>query len=372
MKLNVQIQLMGCSQVAALLGVRVELENFGATLVDVSMKAEAYEIGYYGGQPDSPVAATEIAKLKIPTGKISTAELRLRVGTPFFFTEAVPQTYAAVTTLKYADGRLDTYETRFSLLAPEAGGKILIRRETTKIPPRACRVNPKLPSLFVVSDSTAFSNGQNQLGWGDPLVKFFDTGKINVLNRARPGRSTRSFRGECLWHRVLAELKAGDFVLIQFGHNDADKLAEGRCRGVLPGVGEQTQEVVMPGGTHEIVHTYGWYLRQFIAETKAKGATPILLSLTVKNHWENGRLQLNQSEYGNWAAQVAQVAGVDFIDLTQIIAGRYDELGQGKVQPLFCSASDNVHTSPAGAELNAACVFDGLEKLPGRPFEPFF
>jgi lysophospholipase L1-like esterase len=228
-----------------------------------------------------------------------------------------------------------------------------------------------LPSLFVVSDSTAFSNGQNQLGWGDPLAKFFDPEKINVLNRARPGRSTRSFRSEGLWSRALAEMKAGDFVLIQFGHNDADKLAEGRCRGVLPGVGEETKEVVMPDGTCEIVRTYGWYLRQFIAETKAKGATPILLSLTAKNIWENGRLQRKQSEYGNWAAQVAQASGADFIDLTSIIADRYDELGHERVQPLFCSASDNVHTSPAGAELNAACVAAGLKQITNSPFTNF-
>jgi lysophospholipase L1-like esterase len=273
--------------------------------------------------------------------------------------------------LEFADGQIETYETRFSLLSPEAGGKILIRRETTKISPCISRRKSQLPSLFVVSDSTAFSNGQHQLGWGDPLAKLFDPEKINVRNRARPGRSTRSFRSEGLWSRALAEMKAGDFVLIQFGHNDADKLAEGRCRGVLPGVGGQTQEVVMPDGTHEIVRTYGWYLRQFIAETKAKGATPILLSLTVKNLWANVRLQRNQSEYAHWAAQVAQAADADFIDLNQIIADRYDELGREKVQPLFCSASDNVHTSPAGAELNAGCVAAGLKQLAKSPFTNF-
>ena len=72
------------------------------------------------------------------------------------------------------------------------------------------------------------------------------------------------------------------------------------------------------------------------------------------------------------AAQVAQASGVDFIDLNQMIAERYHALGQEKVQLLFCSASDNVHTSPAGAELNAACVVDGLKRLSGRPLELCF
>ncbi len=372
MNLRVQIQMVDCSQATALVGVRVELGNSGATIAEVSVKTEVFEVGFDGGQPDSPVAVTEIVKIKISASEITMTDSRLSIGTPFFSTKSVPQPYAAVTTLEFASGQVDSSETRFILLAPESGGGLLICRETTRVPPRVSRINPQLPLLFIVSDSTAFSNGQNQLGWGDRLARFFDAGKINVLNRARPGRSARSFRSEGLWRRLLAEMKAGDFVLIQFGHNDADKLAEGRCRGVLPGVHEQTQEVVMPEGTCEIVRTYGWYLRQFIAEAKAKGATPVLLSLTVKNVWENGRLLRNQSQYGHWAAQVAQASGVDFIDLNQMIAERYHALGQEKVQLLFCSASDNVHTSPAGAELNAACVVDGLKRLSGRPLELCF
>src|SRR4030095_15353331 len=78
------------------------------------------------------------------------------------------------------------------------------------------RVNPKLPSLFVVGDSTANNNANGGRGWGDPFIALFDSSKINVLNRARGGRSSRTFVTEGLWDKVLAEMKPGDFVLIQF------------------------------------------------------------------------------------------------------------------------------------------------------------
>ena len=79
----------------------------------------------------------------------------------------------------------------------------------------------KLPNLFVVGDSTA-SNGPD-LGWGSHLAGYFDESKINVHNRARGGRSSRTFQTEGLWDKVLEELAPGDFVLIQFGHTNSSQ-----------------------------------------------------------------------------------------------------------------------------------------------------
>src|SRR6476660_6716482 len=78
--------------------------------------------------------------------------------------------------------------------------------------------NPGRPTVFVIGDSTA-SNG-DRLGWGDPFAAYFDASKVNVLNRARAGRSARTFLNEGLWDKLLADMKSGDYVLIQFGHND--------------------------------------------------------------------------------------------------------------------------------------------------------
>ena len=121
-----------------------------------------------------------------------------------------------------------------------------------------------------------------------------------------------------------------------------------RARGSLPGIGEETREVVMPNGKSEVVHTYGWYLRKLIADTKAKGATPIVLSLTVRNIWQDGRVERGSGKFGEWAAAVAASQSVAFVDLTRIVADQYEKLGQQNVAALF--AADHTHTSPQGAE----------------------
>ncbi|MDQ3815905.1 MAG: GDSL-type esterase/lipase family protein [Armatimonadota bacterium] len=220
---------------------------------------------------------------------------------------------------------------------------------------------PKLPTLFVVGDSTARNNANGAQGWGDPFVSYFDPAKIRVLNGAMAGRSSRTFIAEGRWDKVLEEMKAGDFVLIQLGHNDGGPIDTGRARASLPGTGEETKEATMPSGNKEVVHTYGWYLRKMIVDTKAKGATPIVLSLTVRNIWKDGKIERGSGRYGQWAAEVAQSQGVQFIDVTNIIADHYEKMGQEKVKEMF--GPDYVHTSPAGADLNAASVVLGLKRI---------
>lgn len=255
-------------------------------------------------------------------------------------------------------------------LSPPAPAAQTGQPAPTPAPPVRRPADPKLPTLFVVGDSTANNNANGGKGWGDPFVAFFDTTKLNVLNRARAGRSSRTFMTEGLWDGVLQDLKAGDFVLIQFGHNDGGPLDTGRARGSLPGLGEETKEVTMPDGRKEVVHTFGWYVRKFIADVKAKGATPIVLSLTVRNIWKGGRVERGSGRFRQWAEEVARAEGVGFIDVTNIIADRYEALGEEKVRPLF--GPDHTHTSPAGAEFNAAAVVAGLKALKGNPFRKYF
>lgn len=237
-------------------------------------------------------------------------------------------------------------------------------------PPIQRPANPKLPTLFVVGDSTANNNANGGKGWADPFIAFFDTTKLNVLNRARAGRSSRTFLTEGLWEKVLQDLKAGDFVLIQFGHNDGGPLDTGRARGSLPGLGEEAKEVTKLDGTREVVHTFGWYNRRFIADVKAKGATPIILSLTVRNIWKDGRVERGSGKFRGWAEELARAEGVRFVDVTTIVADRYEALGEEKVRALF--GPDHTHTSPAGAESNAAAVVAGLKGLKGHPFKRYF
>jgi lysophospholipase L1-like esterase len=167
-------------------------------------------------------------------------------------------------------------------------------------------------------------------------------------------------------------MKPGDVVLMQFGHNDNAPYADpARSRGTIPGTGDETQEVDNPiTQKHEVVHTYGWYLRKFIDDTRAKGATPIVCSLVPRKTWKDGKIERSSTTYQKWAADVAAAAHVGFIDLNEIIARRYDALGPEKVEPMF--ADPHTHTSRSGAELNAECVVSGVKGLKDNPLEPFF
>src|SRR5712691_3987069 len=246
-----------------------------------------------------------------------------------------------------------------------------IAAQTPSPSPSPSAINAKLPTLFVVGDSTANNNANGARGWSDPFINYFDEKKINVLNRARGGRSSRTFITEGLWDKVLSEMKKGDFVLIQFSHNDAGGINDAsRARGSLAGVGEETQEIDnLLTKKHEVVHTYGWYMRKMIADTKAKGATPIVLSLTVRNIWKDGHVERGPGKFGPWAAEVAKSQQVTFIDVTTLIADRYEELGEEKVKELF--ATDHTHTSPAGAELNASLVVAGLKMIKSKPLNRY-
>ncbi len=241
-------------------------------------------------------------------------------------------------------------------------------------PPLAQPADAKLPTLFLIGDSTVRNgrgdDGNRQWGWGEPLAAFFDPARINVVNRALGGRSSRTYLAES-WEGVQALLKPGDFVIMQFGHNDGGTINDARrARGSLPGTGEETQEIDnLLTRQHEIVHTYGWYLRKFIAAARARGATPIVCSPVPRKIWKDGRV-VRSEDYGKWAAEVARSERARFVDLNESIARKYEELGSENVEPLFADA--HTHTSLAGAELNAACVIAGLKSLEGNPLASYF
>jgi lysophospholipase L1-like esterase len=240
-------------------------------------------------------------------------------------------------------------------------------------------INPSLPTIFVASDSTAAKNNAHPIqGWGVPFADYFDPGRVNIVNRARGGRSSRTFITEGLWDQLLADVKPGDFVLIQFGHNDAGAInAEPpgskyplRARGSLPGLGEESQAIDnVVTKKHEIVHTFGWYLRKMIADVKAKKATPIVLSLTVRNIWQDGRVERGSGHYRAWDRETARAAGVAFVDLTRIVADAYQKMGEARVKEFF--PRDHTHTNPAGADFNASMVVAGLKGLRKGPFAKF-
>ena len=221
-------------------------------------------------------------------------------------------------------------------------------------------LNPALPTVFIVGDSTA--RNQADLGWGDHFAHYFDTTRINVANRAHAGRSSRTFINEGSWDKVLAEMKPGDFVLFQMGHNDGGDLGGTKPRGTIKGLGDETKDVTLPDGHTETVHTYGWYMRKYIADTRAKHATPILLSLTIRNIWKpdaDGKPRIERDMgYDADIRQLATDQHVAFIDMATVEADRLEALGPEKTATLF--PIDHTHTSPEGAELNAQAVATAL------------
>lgn len=225
--------------------------------------------------------------------------------------------------------------------------------------------NPHLPTLVIAGDSTASTGDPAHRGWGAVLIDFFDTNKVNVINRARGGRSFRTFYGEGLWQQVVNALKPGDFVVIEFGHNDGGKVTDSKGRADLPGTGDETREVTHRDGTTESVHTYGWYLRKFIRDVKTKGATPIVSSTTVRNIWKDGKVERGMGHMLEWSRQVAEQEQAPFVDHSDITADLYEKIGQAEVAKFF--PADHTHTSTVGAELNAETLIAGLKALPNLP-----
>jgi alpha-L-fucosidase 2 len=232
--------------------------------------------------------------------------------------------------------------------------------------------NPALPSIVLIGDSTVRNGGgdgsNGEWGWGEPLAKLIDPSCANVVNRAIGGLSSRTFLTQGHWERALTLIKSGDWVLMQFGHNDNGPLNDNsRARGTIKGTGDESEEIDnLLTGARETVHTYGWYLRRYIRDARERGAVPVVCTLVPRKTWKDGLIVRSAPDgYAGWAAQVAAEEGALLIDLNELVAARYDELGPEKVDTLFADA--HTHTSWAGAELNAVIVAEALRQLDGFP-----
>ena len=233
-------------------------------------------------------------------------------------------------------------------------------------------INPKLPTLFIVGDSTLNSNAPLR-GWGQELAQFFDLSKINVVNRAIGGRSSRTFQYEGRWDKILAELKKGDVVIVQFGHNDVGKYDDpaAKDRPALHGEGDETAEVTRLDGKKETVHSFGWYMRKYGNDAKAKGANVIFCSMVPHKDWDNGKIIRKESTtFVKWTENAAKASGAAYINLNEIVALEFERLGPDKVAPLFGDA--RTHSTPAGALLNAQLVISGLAGLKKPNVKKYF
>ena len=221
------------------------------------------------------------------------------------------------------------------------------------------------PVVFITGDSTVKNTDKDEdgmWGWGSQAATVFDTDRITVKNAAQAGRSCRSYLREGRWDKVINDVRPGDFVLIQFGHNDAGKeLDSGKARNDIMGTADSSHvyRVRTDKEVHnEVVYTFGWYLRKMIDDVREKGGTPILVSLTPRNEWTDGKIERRNDSFGRWYRDVVDVTGVEFVDLHNITADALDRIGQEGTKEYY--KKDHTHTSKKGAQLNAQGIAKGL------------
>ncbi len=214
----------------------------------------------------------------------------------------------------------------------------------------------KKPTVYLVGDSTMSEkriSSYPETGWGMPF-KYYFTDEIKIENHARNGRSTRTFIEEDRWKTIKETLKAGDFVLVQFGHNDE---VPTKSRYTPP---EQYQK----------------FLRQYISETREKGAHPILLTpITRRQFDENGKVKETHEQYSALMREVAEAEDVPLIDMDRKSQSMLTEIGEEKSTLLFLQLkpgqnpnypdgiTDNTHFSETGARMMAELVMQGLQAL---------
>lgn len=228
-------------------------------------------------------------------------------------------------------------------------------------------------TLYIIGDSTVHSgpNKSGLFGWGSFLGSYFKNKRLRIENRASGGASSRSFLNSGLWYKVLINLKAGDFLIIQFGHNDSGSFeTSSKIKGTIKGSGSEEKEIYNAiTKEHEIVHTYGWYLSKFITDAHSKGVEVFVCSPIPRNHWRQNKVVRASADYGKWSEEVTKRNKAFFIDLNELIAAKYEALGKEKVSSFF--PKDRAHTNLEGARLNAKAVFEGIENLPACKLKQF-
>jgi lysophospholipase L1-like esterase len=215
----------------------------------------------------------------------------------------------------------------------------------------------KKVKIFFAGDSTMSIKETKvypETGWGMPFVHFWDS-SVKVVNRAKNGRSTKTFISEGLWKSIKEEASEGDYVFIQFGHNDEAK--------------EKLERYATPD-------TFKMNLVKFITETREKKATPILFTPVSRRKFDKeGNAVETHKEYTALTKEVAKEQNVLFIDLDEKSRALYQQFGAENSKLLFLQLqagehpnypdgrADNTHFSEMGARLIAQLVLKELKGL---------
>ena len=189
-------------------------------------------------------------------------------------------------------------------------------------------------TIWLVGDSTIAENltiKYPETGWGMAFQNYFDAQKVNIENRARNGRSTRTFLAEGSWLPIQQSLKAGDYVFIQFGHNDEGKGERYKDRSTTP-------------------DEFKVNLIKYLEETKAKKAIPILITPVSRRYFDKeGNIKQTHLPYSDVVRELAKSERVILIDLDEMSRKLYQQYGAENSKLLFLDMAANVHPNyPAG------------------------
>jgi len=195
--------------------------------------------------------------------------------------------------------------------------------------------------VYIIGDSTVESYPKNAKkgGWGEFLETFFPD--IQFENFAKSGKSSHTFRKDGLWNKVLSKLKKGDYLLIQFGHNDS--------------------HVDKPEGT--TLEEFKDNIIRYIVEARRKGAIPVLVSPMHRRIFNaDGTLKQWLGKYARILAQIANTYHLCYVDLYSMSEKWLEQLGEEKSERFFCCPQDRTHFSKEGAYILAKMVATVLKR----------
>lgn len=205
--------------------------------------------------------------------------------------------------------------------------------------------------VFIAGDSTAQGYDTTKTvmrGWGQILPSFF-TDEVEVVNHAKAGRSTKSFRAENRWDSIMVHVRKGDWVIIQFGHNDASSKPE----------------------RYSSPEDFRKNIIRFVAETRERGANPLLLTSLVMRTFQDGALIDNRLKvYPGIIRRVAKEYNVPMIDINLKTRDLILVLGEERAKELYVP-DDDTHTNEAGAKEVAQMIAEGIKELKLDPISDY-
>jgi len=218
------------------------------------------------------------------------------------------------------------------------------------------------PTLYITGDSTTGLNPPGsrtgkKVSWSDVFEGHIKKSSCQFSNQAIPGYSLRDFFHRGPLDQILPQARQGDIILACHGHLESTPLTRKgrRARGCLPGSGDQSVIVYDAFfGREEVIHTFAWYLKNYIHRCQAAGVILVLLSPPVRCVWENGRILRTRSlEYANNMQEARDALGACYLDFGAITQNHLNTIGPERSRQLYLMESDQIHTTLAGAQIFA-------------------